>query len=444
TALLLVSLVCFFLALLSKENGLTFVAIVPMTLYVFARLDFKNALVKSLPYVGVAALYFMLRVAVIGFMQKSGGIQEIMNAPYLYATASQALATKLLVLGMYIKLLFWPHPLSYDYSYNQIPYVDFSNGWVWLAVLVQAGLLGVAFWKIRERSVLAYGILFYFFSIFIVSNLVIDIGGTLGERFLYQASFGAALSVVAAAMLAFDKLAVTEQKRFAASAAVLFIVCLPAAVKTVARNPDWKNDKTLFSKDVYVVPNAARARNGAGTAYILLSDDAKSDSLKRAALLDTAVLHLNEALRIHPTYIDPLLNMGVVYNRTGDIEKAEEYWNKARARQEAHPKLKELDGVLASSYLLRGLQKGNEKKYAEALIDIRRSVRYNPNDGDAWYNLGGVYFTLQKHDSAVLSFDRSIALNSKYKDDAANGMQAAISILQQQNKPVPEIKTTSR
>ncbi len=81
-----------------------------------------------MPFIGVALLYFLLRFSVIGFVQKSGGIQEIMNAPFLYATAAEALATKLFILGVYIKMLFWPYPLSYDYSFNQIPYVDFSNG----------------------------------------------------------------------------------------------------------------------------------------------------------------------------------------------------------------------------------------------------------------------------------------------------------------------------
>lgn len=431
--LLVVSLTCYFLAMLSKENGLTFIAIVPLTLFVFARYDVRKSILKALPFVGVAVLYFLLRVAVIGFVQKKGGIDEIMNAPYLYASATQALSTKLYVLGMYIKLLFFPHPLSYDYSYNQIQYVDFSNALVWFVVLIQLALLVFAFWKLRERSVLAYGILFYFFSIFIVSNLIIDIGGTLGERFLYQPSFGFCLAVVSLALFLFNKLQLDEQKQIGGSVALLVLLFIPAALTTYARNEDWKNDKTLFVADVYKVPNSARAQNGSGTSFILLSDDAKPDSLRQHALLDSAILHLRRAMKIHPRYTDPYLNIGTAYNRLGNVDSMEASWNAARERNRTHPKLKEYDGVLSTMMLHEGLRKGNVKDYNNALVYLRKSVKYNPNNYDGWYNLGGVYFTVQKVDSAAIAFQRCLKLKPDHIE-AQKGLNAAAGILIREGK----------
>jgi len=190
---------------------------------------------------------------------------------------------------------------------------------------------------------------------------------------------------------------------------------------------------------VYTVLNSARAQNGAGTAFILLSDDFKKDTVKQHALIDSSILHLHKALKIHPEYVDPYLNLGTAYNRLNDIEGMETSWNEARKRNATHPKLGEYDRVLSTMLLQRGLVYGQKKDYDSTIYYIRKAVRYNPNNAEAWYNLGGVYFTVQKVDSAAISFQQALRIDPNHQQ-AQQGFAAASNVLAQQGKTVPPIR----
>ncbi|HZG00987.1 MAG TPA: hypothetical protein VEY71_08290, partial [Chitinophagales bacterium] len=115
----LVALLHFVFALLAKENGLAFVAIIPLTLFVFTRRSLVQIFNYTLPFVLIVAGYVVLRISLIGF--ESGTVTELMDNPYLLASTDEKYATIAVVFLHYLRLLFFPHPLTYDYSYNQIP-----------------------------------------------------------------------------------------------------------------------------------------------------------------------------------------------------------------------------------------------------------------------------------------------------------------------------------
>lgn len=414
TIQLLVSLILYFFALMSKENGVTGLAFIPLLYLVISKDTALQAIRKALPHMAVIVCYMMLRVAVIGFTHKE--INEVMNAPYLLATPVQAFATKLYVLLLYIKLLFVPYPLCYDYSYNQIPYKELTDIFVILSVVIQAALLIYAVWLLRKRDMMAFAILFYFFSIFIVSNLLVDTGGVLGERFLFQPSAAFSICLALALSRILNHFIHTESHRNIILLSIIGILSIPSIAWTIQRNADWHDDKTLFVADVRTCPRSARTNNGAGTAYILLSDEVKDSILKRQ-YLDTAEVLLRRALLIHPTYVDPLLNLGVVYNRMGDVDKAEQMWNLARERNASHPKLKEFDQVLALMYLNKANQvaASANKDYVLAKSYYLRGLKYQNNNIDILYNLGGLYFTIQQYDSAKYYWTLNEKLNPGHK-----------------------------
>ncbi len=407
---LLMSAACFFMALLSKENGITFIAILPITFFCFTNLDWKKSFLATIPFIIITVLYMLLRFSIIGFVHKE--ITEVMNSPYLYATPMQALATKIFVLGKYIIMLFLPLKLNYDYSYNQIPYSNFGDWQVLLSIVVQLGLLIYALKEIRKKSLIAYGILFYFFSVFIVSNLVVDTGGVMGERFLFQASFGFLIAIVASISLLLQKISIEQKTLKPILISILIIIVLPLSYKTFSRSKEWKNDKTLFIIDAVINPNSARTNNGAGTSYIFLGDEAK-DSLLKASYYDSSVYLLKKALRIHPKYTDPYLNLGVAFNRKKMIDSAEFYWNIARSMQHTHPKLGEFDKVLVAEFLSEAAKIYQQGDTTKAITCYRKAVMYGPGDYKTWYNLAGVYFTIHKYDSARICFEQTLKLNPK-------------------------------
>ncbi len=410
---LALSTTLFFLALLSKENGVTFIAILPITFFCFTKMKWKNSFIATTPFIAIVFFYITLRFSIIGFVHKE--IAEVMNSPYLYATPLEAFATKIFVLGKYILMLFLPLNLNYDYSYNQIPYTSFSDWRVLLSIAVQLVLLVYAFKEIGKKSLIAYGILFYFFSVFIVSNLVVDTGGVMGERFVFQASFGFLIAIVAVISLLIKKIIIDEKVFKPVIVGVLMVIVIPCSYKTYSRNKEWKNDKTLFIKDVIINPNSARTNNGAGTSYIFLGDEAKDSALKKACY-DSSVYLLKKALRIHPKYIDPYLNLGVAYNRKKMVDSAEYYWNKARALQPQNPQLGEFDKVLVVDFLSKASVDYIKGDTAQAINDYRKAVKYGSKDFKTLYNLAGIYFTVRQYDSARIYFNKTLVLKPNHPD----------------------------
>jgi protein O-mannosyl-transferase len=420
---LLLAFVCYFLALLSKENGVSFLAILPLTFYFFTKEKANSIVLVTIPFAVVLGIYIIMRVTFVPFAADTG--KEIMNAPYLYATPIQHFATVMLMLGKYITLLFWPNPLSCDYSYNQVPYVNFSSPLVWLSMLVQAALVLYALMKLKEKSIIAYGILFYFCSIFVYSNLFIDIGTFLGERFLFQPSFGFCLAMVVFFNEAVQKIKFKNLTlRFSFISVLLVAILVLSGFQTIRRNADWKSDTTLWPNDVKAVPNSARAQNGCGMSDILITNNVK-DSVKKMQLLHEAVSHLKRAHQIQPTYIDPWLNMGVAYSRIAtQLDSAEYCWNQARKLDAHHPMLvEEYDPAMCIDFMNAGLIKGTNKNYSASIRYFYRALQHNKRNPDVWYNLGGVYFTIARYDSARIAWQQCLKLKPDYTK-AKQGLSA--------------------
>ncbi|HXC06816.1 MAG TPA: hypothetical protein VNZ86_18790, partial [Bacteroidia bacterium] len=80
---LVMSLVCYFLALLCRETAVTFIAFVPLTLFYFTNSSVKTALVRTIPYAGVFVVFLLLRFAVVGMHTQD--VKDVSLAPFLLA-----------------------------------------------------------------------------------------------------------------------------------------------------------------------------------------------------------------------------------------------------------------------------------------------------------------------------------------------------------------------
>ncbi|MEM1214668.1 MAG: tetratricopeptide repeat protein, partial [Bacteroidota bacterium] len=200
---LLLGALCFFGALLAKENAITFLGVVPLALYVFTKDSVGHIVGKTAPLLAAAVLFIVLRGAVIGF-QFGEPSQEFMNNPYLKIennewvpfTAGEKAATVTYTLGKYAQLLVVPHPLTHDYYPRQVDLKTFGDPLVLLSLFLHLGLLGYGLWSVfTQRSIAGFGILYYLGTLSIVSNIVFPVGTHLSERFLFMPSVGFALVI---------------------------------------------------------------------------------------------------------------------------------------------------------------------------------------------------------------------------------------------------------
>ncbi len=406
---LLLSIVFYFLALLSKENGVTFVIILPLTFYFFTTQKPRVIVLTTLPFAVVFGFYALMRFSIISVLTTTG-TKDIDFAPYLFATPVQHFATALMVLGKYMLLLLWPNPLESNYTYNQVPYVNFSDWRVWLSVLIQTALVIYALVKLKEKSLISYGILFYFCSIFMVSNIVIDVGTFIGERFLYQPSFGFCIAIVAAAneILQKIKFKSTGQKLSILSALMAVIVLL-SGFQTINRNTDWSNSIALFTADVKTAPNSLELHENIGTIYLNDGLNAPTPQ-QRNDYFTRALGEFDTAITILPNYAVSWFNAGYLNSLMGDNDDALKAFHKCIS----------LDSTFSQGYNGLGAIYYHQNKYEEALAYFKKGAQLDSTNAQFYFNMGLCYYNLGDYEKEIPVLKKSLNLISKLQDQRVN------------------------
>lgn len=442
----LLSLILFFLSMTAKENSLTFLAGIPLMLYFFSGLKGKTIAWYSAGFAATTLVFIMVRNALVPLSHMVMS-DEITNNPYLYAQGSESLATKIYVLLKFLKMLVWPYPLSYDYSYNQVPYVGFSEPLVWISLLAYGSLFLLAAREFRARTVLSFSILMFFITFSVSTNLVVETGVMMAERMMFTPSIFAMLALTASG----ERLAALLEKRAgmkkgAFAAAILIPVMIASSWMVINRNKDWKDDATLNLADVAKNPNSVRVNGGAGTACLTLADDPSLQRKAKDSLLRQAVSYYSKSASIHPGYNDAILNMGVAYIRMDSLFKAEECWNRVRKNNPASSKLAEFDRYMASTFYNMGISAESRSLLDSAMIYYQKTEAYSRQNDTiklgAMYNLAGCHYRRNEFRASRDILQRLLSIYPNYKQ-AQQGILACDHFIQledQQKSKLPAAK----
>ncbi|PKP22096.1 MAG: hypothetical protein CVU05_05330 [Bacteroidetes bacterium HGW-Bacteroidetes-21] len=162
-----------------------------------------------------------------------------------------------------LRLLIFPHPLIFYYGLYQIPDLPVFSWQVLFSAVVHLGIIVFTIVGLRKRKVWALGSAFYLFSIFLFSNLPIEINGIVGERFLFLPSLGFAIAFTALVFgLTRNNLYVKNLKLMSLNLRViLFIIFLLFSIKTMVRNTSWRDSLTLYKNDIRYASRSVQAHN---------------------------------------------------------------------------------------------------------------------------------------------------------------------------------------
>ncbi len=405
TYLVILTALFFFLALMSKESAITFVGIFTLVWYFFYS-DKAKVAVKPLIGIIVALIVFLLiRNSIVGnviSLKPSIADNLLMAAP----DNAHRFATAIFIMGLYIKLLFIPYPLVFDYSFNQIPIIGFSD-WRFIASLMVMLLAGIAaVIKLKSRSAWVFGILFFFITISISSNVIILIGTNMAERLLYTPSLGFCVAIgyfithifkVPEGILSIGHFFTKNWKGHFTLGAIV----LGFSVVTIARNPAWKNNFTLYSNDVSLSPNSTRTHYYLGN-YLIKDESLKGKSeAEKDSIMKLAVKELRKSLEIYPPFVDAWNQLGVLYNKLKDLNEAMNCYNTALRYNPNEPTVHNNIGTIF-------FESGN---YPEAEKAFLKAIQINPNYIDAFNNLGSVQGMMKRYDEAIISFQNAIRLD---------------------------------
>lgn len=186
--------------------------------------------------------------------------QAFVDNPIYFASPLAGRLTALGVIGRYLALLVFPGTLSCDYSYDQIPlYGEAATGWQevvpWASLVIVAHLVWTAIRWRRSRPLLAWSIAFFFVMLLPVSNLVLPIGSIMAERFLYLPSVGFCAAAAAA-------LHAVGTRGPGWRRVLPFLLVTALAVRTHARNADWRDELSLWRSAVASSPHSFKSHLG--------------------------------------------------------------------------------------------------------------------------------------------------------------------------------------
>jgi protein O-mannosyl-transferase len=373
---------------------------------------------------------------------------EILNNPYMLATGEERFATKVYILLKYLQLQVFPHPLSSDYSFNSIAYRHFYSWDFILSLALHTSMLIASVYLTLKKHLLGFALLTYILFALLIGNILMDIGATMGERLIFHSSIGFCIAVAYFLLKACDKVSLFKfpAKRFALLSFVVIVGFL-FGCKTWERNFDWKNDVTLFLKDVQTMPHSVLCLGNAGARWVDLSDTKEvtgakvigQDSTrfndyngtlnitdeevkqkgyknKREAALYKGIAFLKHAIELHPRYVNGYLNLGLAYMKLKKDFETLYYFKNAERLYPNNPYLRSYYQVFSMDLKNRAAIAFNRGRMDSAAIAYNTLTLLEPNNPEAYYNLGGAYFNQQRYSLAKRCWDKALQLNPNYTE----------------------------
>lgn len=388
---LLLAFAAMLFGLFSKENAITFLAVIPLGLYFAPQEKRVSDYVWTLvPAVLASILFLVARTHALGGFMGTTDNALVLNNPFVNVGKGAEIATVLLTWGIYLKLMLFPHPLTHDYYPNQIEITSFGNPIVWLILLAIIGLIAYIIWKFRTKGVVVFAIAFFIITFSITSNLLFNVGTFMNERFVFMPLLGFALVLA----LLFKKLSeflmnggifhpqakgrrtpqvAQPQKAPTVAIVLMALVGVLYLGKTAARNLAWKNDVTLFTTDVRTSSESMKCTLSAGGSYLKLYEETK-----KTKYLKLAEEYLTRALALGRSDTDTWSLLGKMYFLKKDyVAAANCYRNVLTGKPDDPDALANLASMQGASVseASRLLEEG---KRDEALAMARAALQDNP------------------------------------------------------------------
>jgi len=417
---LFLSGILFFLAFLSKESAITWLAVIPLFVYFFTSLSLKEILKSSVPLFVAAIIFLLIRSKIVS----SGSAVILIEDNYLsgFKNILTREANAIFLLGVYLKQLIFPISMISDGSYNHFKEVGLSNVYFLISLIVHIALLVFAVIRFKKRDVFSFSIFYYFITLSLVSNVFFLIGTNYGERLLYMPSlaFCLAIAVLLSRIFSTEQMeskstlsSMISQNRL--SMISMLVIALLYSVSTIARNRDWHDNSALYGADVLKVPESAHMHFYYAN-HISSDDELKkiTDTLAVRKIYEKALEHLDISTDIHPRYSDAYQRKGFIYHKLKNFDKASESYEKSISINPTFP-------VAQNNYANLLFETG---RYEEALKNFKSAFRLNPHYSHAAANIASVHGVYGE--SFIRKAKEDPINQEKYMADARKNFLSAI------------------
>jgi tetratricopeptide (TPR) repeat protein len=180
-------------------------------------------------------------------------------------------------------------------------------------------------------------------------------------------------------------------------------------------NTELSSMKSFYEADIYFT---------LGYKFIGKADSVK-EKPKEKALLKKSIEYTDKALAINDKCVECYYNRAVAWLHMDKMDSAVVALDKAKELDPIYPEL-----IIGYKAVARGYNKeawdkyGKNKKYKEAITEIKKALSYDDTNVDIWYNLGGACYSDKQYADAVAAFKKTLEMDPENKN-AQRGLDAA-------------------
>jgi hypothetical protein len=395
----IVSPLFFAIALLSKEIAVVFIIIVPTTLYFFTAHSLKKIAFETAPLLLFFIVFMVVRNAMIAKTNTDiAYVKDIMNYSFADMNTAQKWATIVYCLGLYLKLLFIPHPLTWDYYPYHIKIMEWSNSSVLLSLAVYLFLGYLLIKGLKSKSIVSYCIIVFIVPLGLTANILFPVGAFMCERFVYVSSIGFVICIAWLFALYLDKI------KLKPLLLLLPILCL-FGFTTINRNKAWKDDDTLIETDIKTSDNSVKSLSEYGKKLYIRSLKV-TDPSEMHQMYDDVMYYETKAFSICKNIETTNYILGTLYGKyKNDLNRAVFYLENS-----IH-----LDPKHIEAYNNLGIAYGMLKQYDKAIDTFNKALIASPNNLEVLKNLSLTYQFMGRIDKAEMYAKQMKVLEAKRK-----------------------------
>ncbi|MFM7015495.1 MAG: tetratricopeptide repeat protein [Bacteroidota bacterium] len=396
------------LTILSKESGIVFFAILPLSLLIIKKTELKKVVLYSLPFIVTTLLFFALRQHAIASQTANPPLPILDNVLYIANTLSEKIATRFLTLYLNFKTLIIPYPLAWDYSYSYVYVANFSDYHVIASILIYTSLFisSIYYWK--RNPIISFSILFYFICILPTSNIFFINSTNFAERFLFTASLSLPIIVVELYTRIFKvDISYFTFKWSNKSNYWLIGLLLIFSGMTLNATAYWKNNLTLFERGVVVCGNNTRAHYNLGQEYWKL---AQKNTLGQANndYAYKAIDEFKKSLAIYPGNFMAMTNLACVYDLTNNLDSSIYLFTQSQKIYANQPVINKNIGAIYAKKA-SAFESASNSDSAEANYKV--ALTYDVTNITAWNNLGLIYYNRNNASEAIKQLEKGLTAN---------------------------------
>jgi len=364
----------------------------PIMVLLYDRTFIAGTLSKALGqnwryYTVLASTWLLLAALILGVSGRgsTAGFETTVT-PWHY------LLTQCWAVIHYLRLVFLPVPLVFDYGFGIVDGLSIV-WWQASVLLILAGGTAIALWK---QPILGF-VGFWFFAILAPSSSFVPIASqTIAEHRMY-------LPLVAPVLLV---VCVLHYYTIRWAKPILWLLAVTCTSLTIARNGDYISELSIWQDTVAKRPDNARAHLNYGRAKLQLGHT------------DEAITDFWTASKLAPKFYEPYYNLGLALSRKGhQMEAIDQFQSALRI----NPDLAEAHLNIANILLEMG-------RLSEAGRHYESAVNLQPKLAAARSSYGNYLIQIGRPDDALMQCETAIHLNPELADAYLNAANACIMI----------------